>query len=89
MNTPFPAPFRRKGQGSLVISRLIFNGLGGDWAGYTPALPGSGITATFDCAGTSFAYEGIPFDGDALPSYMSNGLANGALLGALMLAKQK
>jgi hypothetical protein len=68
---------------------LIFNGLGGDWAGYTPALPGSGITATFDCSGTTFAYEGIPFDGDALPSYMANSLSNTAILGGLMLAKQK
>lgn len=66
---------------------LGFTGLGGEWAGYVPGLPASGITATFDCQGTSFAYEPIPFDGDAVPSYQANSLSNTAILGGLMMAK--
>lgn len=66
---------------------ISFSGLGGQWAGYRPGFPYSGITATFDSSGTSYAYEPIPFDGDALPTYDANSLTNTACLGGLLLAK--
>lgn len=66
---------------------LTFTGLGGAWHGYVPGVAYAGIKATFDTEGISYCYEPIPFDGDALPSYMANALTNTAVLGGLLIAK--
>lgn len=70
---------------------IAFTGLGGAWHGYVPGIPDHMIgPVTLDTGtgyGADLCYEPIPFDGDALPSYMANHLSNTAVLGGLLLAK--
>lgn len=69
---------------------ITFTGLGGDWKGYTPAVRDHMIDpVTNDVrGGLELCYEGIPFDGDALPGYMANHLTNTAVLAGLLMVKQ-
>lgn len=69
---------------------ITFTGLGAKWNGYVPGIPETGKDVVqLGVLGMSYCYEPIPFDGDALPSYMCNCLDDTAHLGAILLAKHK